>query len=197
METKLNRLCFVSGYGDDFYCQLTPANEILCGGFSKDLLHIPPPGEYKDLGCNERFMCALDSGGELYCWGGYYETRNVAQNYPELDYSILMNAPAVVREYRAIKVGSDSVCAISVDDYVVCWDYSQPYDEIYTPGIVDLEYHNDTFIWLDEAGFKHAFDDEVQSNTRFNSSFEAFDNGELPDCRVEDCKVECKGAFWI
>lgn len=122
-----------SNPNDDYTCALTTEGEVFCwGGNDAGQLGIGtrspnrspsrvqlPPGVYTSLSSNLGGVCAVEQGGDAYCWGANFEGR-LGLGHRDL----LQTVPArVVADFpwERIALSDDRACGEREGGQVYCW----------------------------------------------------------------------------
>lgn len=87
-----------AGYG----CGLRPDSTIEC---AEPPATTPSPGVFSEVSCQIWHCCALDSQGQVECWGW----DNYGQSSPPSG------------EFETIEAGYESTCALDTSDEIECW----------------------------------------------------------------------------
>lgn len=90
-------------------CVLSEAGGIECWGYDKWGVQDPPDGSgWHGLAVGSAHGCVLDGGGFPTCWGGE-------------DVGVVEGALTDVA-FKSISSGAESVCGITLDDEIRCWE---------------------------------------------------------------------------
>jgi hypothetical protein len=118
---------------DDYTCALTTNGEVFCWGGNDagqlgngTRLGSPQPvrpqlpaGVFISISTNRGGVCAVEQGGDAYCWGANYEGR-LGLGHRDL----VQTVPArVVADFpwRQIALGDDRACGVREGGQVYCW----------------------------------------------------------------------------
>ncbi len=74
------------------------------------------------LAAGERFTCALDGDGTVWCWGR--NSRGQLGNGNNQDSSRLVRVLGLTSPAVMVTAGSEHACVLTADDAVQCWGYN-------------------------------------------------------------------------
>lgn len=118
-----------------------------------------------------RHACGLTATGDVWCWGSNYRSRRGAAS-GSVPWAAA-NMVAMPVKAKKVKVGTDSSCALGVDDNLYCWGMGLP--------------SNTNQYELTESFVPHVMDS-------FGETITDFQLGELASCAVTaSTRVKCWG----
>jgi len=118
--------------GTDFACGILKADgSVLCWGnegeAGPNCIDIPatgqldpPPGAFVALHSSGYATCAVDSAGNLACWGAGEATDDTQAMCAEAPYNYGQAAPAG-GQFRSVSVSTRHACGVKLDGSVACW----------------------------------------------------------------------------